>query len=212
MAIDLDPLQQRIVGALIEKETTVPESYPLTLNALVSAVNQKSNREPEIHAEDYEVEGALRSLMEKGRVVQMEREGGRTLRYSHAAGTPLGVDDADLAILAELMNRGPQTPAELKTRASRMRPLPSAEDVERRLQALAARPIPYVKLLGRRPREHAARWGHLLGPSPASAEVASPTASTPRPTPTPPSAAPSLADRVAALERSVAEVRSRLGL
>jgi uncharacterized protein YceH (UPF0502 family) len=208
MPLDLDPLEQRIVGALVEKETTVPETYPLTLNALVAAVNQKSNRDPELHAEDYEIEGAVRSLREKGWITQHEREGGRTFRFAHAAGEQLGVDAHDLAILAELMNRGPQTPMELKTRCSRMRPFASPEEVERRLEALAARPVPYVRRLERRPREHAPRWMQLLGTSPAAAEPSAPAPAAAA-APAPP-AAPSLADRVAALERAVAELRARL--
>src|SRR5687767_8472322 len=164
MPLDLDPLEQRLVGVLIEKEATVPESYPLTVNALVQGSNQKSNRDPEMRVQDYEVEGAIKSLLVKGWILEHEKGGGRTRRYTHQAEQQLGVGKAELALLTELMLRGSQTPTELKTRCARMHPVGSPEDVERRLRELAARPVPYVRLLERRPRERDARWTHLLGP------------------------------------------------
>ena len=147
MSLDLDPLEQRILGALVEKQHTVPESYPLTVNALVAAVNQKSNRDPAMAVEEYEVEGALRALMDRGWVVQLEREGGRTRRYGHEGERQLGIDAHDMAILAELLNRGPQSPAELRTRASRMKPLAEAARCLRQTQRcrrLPLRPGRYV--------------------------------------------------------------------
>lgn len=184
MSIHLDALEQRIVGVLVEKELTVPETYPLTVNALVAGCNQKSNRDPHLEVQDYEVEGALKSLLLKGWLVELEREGGRTRRYAHQADKQLGVGKADLAVLTELLVRGPQTPQELKTRGDRMTPMGTPEDVERRLRDLAGRPVPYVRLLERRPGERYARWGHLLGPrseasSPAAAAApaSSPTSS-----------------------------------
>jgi uncharacterized protein YceH (UPF0502 family) len=221
MPLDLDVLEQRIVGALVEKERTVPESYPLTVNALVAAVNQKSNRDPQMAVEEYQVEGALRSLMEKGWVTQLEREGGRTRRYAHEGERQLGIDAHDMALLAELMNRGPQSPSELRLRASRMKPFATDEDVEARLEALAARPVPYVRRLERRSRERYARWVHLLGAAPAPTEAADERPAR-APAPPPPAAhAPAsvrrdgpddgdLADRVAALEQEVSDLRSRL--
>jgi uncharacterized protein YceH (UPF0502 family) len=164
MPLDLDPLEQRLVGVLLEKEATVPETYPLTVNALVAGSNQKSNRDPELRVQDYEVEGALKSLLVKGWVLEHEREGGRTRRYAHQADKQLALGKAELAVLAELLLRGPQTPTELATRCARMHAVGAPADVERRLRELAARPVPYVRELERRPREHAARWTHLLGP------------------------------------------------
>ncbi len=163
MPLDLDRLEQRIVGVLIEKQMTVPDAYPLTVNALVTGCNQKNNRDPQMSVEAYEVEGAIRSLMDKDWVREMDKAGGRVLRYEHVAGEQLGVENADLALLAELLIRGPQGPGALKTRASRMKPFGSPAEVESRLKALAARPVPYVEVLERRPREQQARWRHLLG-------------------------------------------------
>jgi uncharacterized protein YceH (UPF0502 family) len=146
--------------------------------------------------EDYEVEGALKSLMQKGWVIEWEKEGGRTRRYAHAADKQLAVGKAEIAILAELLNRGPQTPTELKARASRMHPLPGPDDVERRLGEMASRPVPYVKRLAKQPREHAPRWTHLLGPTPSPSAPASPPEGS--------------GDRIAALETRVASLEERL--
>ena len=163
MPLDLDRLELRILGVLVEKEKTVPETYPLTLSALVSGCNQKSNRDPQMSVEPYEIEGALRSLMDRGFVVHMEKVGGRAVRYEHRCQEQLGADEAELALLTELMNRGPQAPGELKTRASRMHAFASPAEVEAKLRELATRPVPYVRQLERRPRERYARWEHLLG-------------------------------------------------
>lgn len=211
MPLAFDQLEQRILGTLIEKEMTVPDTYPLTLVSLVSGCNQKSNREPLLTVEPYEVEGALRSLMDRGFVEQMERAGGRTPRYEHRLREQLAVDAADLAILSELLNRGPQAPGELKTRLERMHRFASPAEVEARLLELAKRPVPYVRRLERRPREHAPRWMHLLAkeapPEPESAGI--PEA--------PPAAAPSverpfparsdLIARVESLEEEVSRLR-----
>jgi len=234
MPLDLDPLEQRLVGVLIEKEMTVPESYPLTVNALVVGANQKSNRDPHMDAQDYQIEGALKSLLAKGWALELEREGGRTRRYAHQAETYLSVGKSELAILAELLLRGPQAPGELKTRAERMTPVGASEDVERRLRELAARPVPYVRVLERRAREHAPRWTHLLGPrqdergaaEPQAARVAlspsagsssaatSPSPSAPRiHPPAPPALAPAdsgLRDLVETLEQRVLDMERRL--
>lgn len=234
MSIRLDPTERRIVGALVEKQLTVPEAYPLTLNSLVLACNQKSNRDPETDLRDYHVQGALRALMDRGWVRELERAGSRTVRYEHAANEQLGVDEREMAILAELLLRGPSSAKEIETRASRMRPLGTVEEVESRLRGLATRAVPYVRLLGKRPGERVPRWEHLLGsePAPAAAtpsadgpeEVAPPAAPEPGPTRRAAPASLGVAGAVVApdvlgtiltrldrLEREVAELRSALG-
>jgi uncharacterized protein YceH (UPF0502 family) len=223
MAIELDPTERRIVGALIEKQLSVPESYPLTLNALVLACNQKNNREPETQWAEFLVQGALRALMNKEWAIQMEREGSRTPRFSHQAKEQLGVDEHDLALLAELLLRGPQSAPELKTRASRMRPFGTVEEVDRRLDALSSRPVPYVRYVGKRPGERVGRWEHRLGgegestvAEPALAP-ASATPARPEPAPMPATAAASkdpfaeMLARLERLEREVARLRDALG-
>ena len=235
MPLDLDPLEQRLVGVLLEKEATVPESYPLTVNSLVTGSNQKSNRDPEMKVQDYEVEGAVKSLLVKGWLLEMERDGGRTRRYAHQADKQLALGKPDLAILAELMLRGPQTPTELATRCARMHAIGSPADAERRLHELAARPVPYVRELARRSGERAQRWMHLIGPRP-DATTAAATSSThpapaaqprdyppaaarppepPRPSPAAPSAGGSaeverLRDLVETLEQRVLTLEERL--
>ena len=194
MAIELDSLEQRIIGSLIEKQLTVPDAYPLTVNALVAACNQKSNRDPHMSVEDYDVEGALRSLMDKGWVTRQEPFGGRAMRYAHETTQQLGVEVEDLAILSELLCRGPQAAGALKTRASRMRHFASPQDVEDRLRALAERPVPYVELLPKQPRERQARWRHLLGAAGAPAVEGDPEDE----------------DRLAELEAEIADLRARV--
>ena len=202
MAIELDALQQRIIGVLIEKGLTVPESYPLTLNALVAGCNQKSNRDPHMNVEDYDVEGALRALMDIEWVSRREPEGGRVHRFAHRAGIQLGVERADLALLCELLCRGPQAPGALKTRASRMHSFESPAEVREHLVALAERPVPYVVELPRGPREKQARWRHLLGgATPDDARGAVPSVEPPRTAKSPtPAAATELLDRIEAME------------
>lgn len=234
MSLRLDTLEQRIVGVLIEKALTVPDGYPLTLNSLIAGCNQKSNRDPQMSVEDYAVEGALRALMDSDWVVRYERDGGHVMRFAHQAKEQLGIDVPDLAILGELLCRGPQSVGELKTRASRMSPFASPAEVEGRLRDLAARPTPYVVQLPRRPRERMQRWQHLLdGASPeealhaeGQAPVVAPSA--PVVTPAIPTVAPTapvvaaataerqpdesdeLRERVDALESEVRDLTDRL--
>ena len=218
MPLALDRLQQRIIGVLIEKQFTTPDAYPLTVNALVSGCNQRSNRDPAMSVEAYEVQGALRALMDEGWVIEMDVAGGRTLRYEHRVQDQLGVEDADLALLAELLVRGPQAPGALKTRASRMQPFASPAAVESCLRALADHPVPFVEELPRRPRERQARWRHLLG---AEAEVSEVSDEAPAvsesleapPAPYAPAHAPAPAaapDRIEELERRIEDLASRL--
>jgi uncharacterized protein YceH (UPF0502 family) len=213
MSILLDRTERRVVGSLVEKELSVPESYPLTLNALVLACNQKSNREPEMSLAEHEVAGAVRSLMDRGWVHEMELAGGRTRRYAHRAGEQLGLDSHGLAILAELLLRGPQSANELEKRCGRMRPFSGLADVEQRLAAMSRLPVPFVRLLGRRHGERLPRWEHLLGSEePAAGESPVPPAAPAAPAASPHAGAPpvSMAEVVARLERlerQVADLR-----
>jgi uncharacterized protein YceH (UPF0502 family) len=207
MPLDLDPTERRVVGSLVEKQLSVPESYPMTLPALVAACNQKSNRDPETSLTEGEVQGALHALMDRAWVTRLELVGGRTVRYEHRMTEQLGVDPHEAALLAELLLRGPQSAPELKARASRMRPFGQVEEVERRLESLASRPVPYVACVGRRAGERVPRWEHLLGP-----RTAVPRAAGTPPAPVRPRepASATLEQRVAALEREVAALRARL--
>jgi uncharacterized protein YceH (UPF0502 family) len=158
----LDRTEQRIVGVLIEKQLSVPDSYPLSENALVDGCNQKSNRDPVTELESFQVAGALMALQEKGFVAKVDG-GGRVPRYRHLVDEKLGVDPKELPVLAELLVRGPQAPGALKPRVARMGLQASPEMLEALLHRLAQRSPPLVGLLPLRPRERDRRWQHLLG-------------------------------------------------
>lgn len=172
-----DITERRVLGTLIEKSLATPDVYPLTLNALVSGCNQKSNRDPVMSLESFEIDGALQALKIKGFVTMVEREGGRTVRYGHRLGERLGLGAPELAVLAELLLRGPQTTNELKTRTARMGASLSAEAVEALLGKRAEGDRPLFRLSPRRPGERYPRWRHLLMPAdeaPAEPAVAGP--------------------------------------
>ncbi len=179
----LDPVDQRILGSLLEKQTTVPASYPLTANALRTACNQTNNREPVVDLDQQVVEQTARSLKDRGllRIVWADT-GRRTLKYHQILDERLGLGPDERALLALLLLRGPQAPGELRTRTERLHGFPDRSDVEACLQGMAERPEPLVRELERRPGQKDRRWAHLLGTSPEP------------PTDAPPSEAPA-ADR-----------------
>jgi len=159
-----DVTECRILGTLIEKAFATPDVYPMTVKALVSGCNQKSNRNPAMALESFEIEGALTSLQIKGFVKTVDRVGGRTIRYGQRLGEELGLDRPVLAILAELMLRGPQTVNELKTRIARMGTPLSATEVETLLRDHALGAHPCFRLNQKRQGERYPRWQHLLSP------------------------------------------------
>lgn len=162
---ELDPVEQRIVGSLLEKERTVPASYPMTLNGLRTACNQSSSREPVMDLDEATIEAALAGLKARGitRMVYAS-SGARSVKYRQVLDERLGLDDAERALLTALLLRGPQAPGELKTRTERLHGFADREEVERRLQAMAAAPEPLVHQLERQPGQQDHRWIHLLGP------------------------------------------------
>ena len=171
----LSLLESRVLGVLLEKERTVPDSYPLTLNALVSGCNQKSSRDPIISASDSEVQGAVDTL--KSRSLVIESSGGRVARYSHNFERVLQVPRQSSAILAVLMLRGPQTAGELRINCERLHPFTDISSVEAFLTELAERPAgALVAELPRQPGSRENRWMHLLCGPPQVQESAAPTA------------------------------------
>lgn len=170
--------ETRVLACLIEKAATVPDSYPMTLNALRLACNQTSSRDPIVAYEDRTVETALMSLKSIGLVRFVHpSHGGRTLRYRHCADERWRMEPNELAVLALLGLRGPQTAGELRTRAGRMLD-PEGLSVDDALDTLAARgPEPFAVRLERHPGEREARWAHLLGGEVDAASLASPSAS-----------------------------------
>jgi uncharacterized protein YceH (UPF0502 family) len=161
----LSLLETRVLGTLVEKQHTVPDAYPLTLNALVSGCNQKTSRAPVLEATETEVQGALDSLKSANFV--METSGGRVSRYSHNLERVLQVPAQSGAILTSLMLRGPQTAGELRISCERLHSFSDISAVEGFLQELAARPAgALVAQLARLPGARENRWAHLLSGRP----------------------------------------------
>jgi len=167
----LSLLETRVLGTLAEKQHTVPDSYPLTLNALVSGCNQKTSRSPVMEASETEVREALDSL--KSANLVMETSGGRVSRYEHNLPRLLQVPSQSAAILTSLMLRGPQTAGELRISCERLHAFSDISAVEGFLNELAARPAgALVVLLPRQPGARESRWAHLLSGEPAVEVVA----------------------------------------
>jgi uncharacterized protein len=172
--IVLSPVQARVLGCLIEKAISTPEYYPLTLNALVAACNQKSNRDPLMTLDEGAIRTAIEGLREMQHLVwQVETAGSRAPKYRHDAATVLILTEPDVAVLCELLVRGPQTLGELRTHAGRLCAFGSLTDVEQVLQRLQARGEgPLVVKLTREPGRREQRYAHLLC-GPVAAPVAS---------------------------------------
>jgi hypothetical protein len=169
----LDAAEQRILGSLLEKQVTVPASYPLSLNALRNACNQSSSREPVTDYDEQLVERVARGLKDRGLVrIVWADTGRRTLKYHQALAELLELAPAERAVLTLLLLRGPQAPGELKTRAERLHSFADRQEVEGVLAAMAERTEPLVRELERRPGQHDNRWAHLMGTGP---EEAAPT-------------------------------------
>jgi len=170
MTRQLSLLETRVLGTLYEKQHTVPDSYPLTLNALVSGCNQKTSRSPVMEATEAEVQAALDSL--KSANLVMETSGGRVSRYSHNVERLLQVPSQSAAILTVLMLRGPQTAGELRINGERLHSFSDISAVQGFLDELAARPAgALVMELPRLPGSRENRWAHLLSGTPKMEEV-----------------------------------------
>lgn len=221
------PDECRVLGTLIEKAFTTSGQYPLSLNSLVTGVNQKSNRDPIVEIDEDSALRAIDGLRARGLARDVTFTGSRVEKYRHLGGEGLDARPQELALLAELMLRGPQTVGELRGRASRMQPFDSLETVEAMLAGLAGRSDPMVRELAPSPGSRAPRWMQLLceklhptGPTAmtGSAARAAGSFATTAPTTAPTTAQTaasedrvrSLEDRVAALEASVAELKSLL--
>ncbi|MFI5692808.1 DUF480 domain-containing protein [Kribbella sp. NPDC051586] len=169
----LDAEDQRVLGSLLEKQATVPASYPLTANALRTACNQTSNREPVVDYDQGTVERVARSLRDREllRIVWVDT-GRRTLKYHQTLDEKLGLEPDERALITVLLLRGAQAPGELRTRTERLHKFADRSDVEDCLRRMAARPEPLVRELERRAGQHDRRWIHLLGPVPEEEAVA----------------------------------------
>jgi uncharacterized protein len=158
----LNDIESRVLGSLIEKEVTTPDYYPLSLNALVNACNQKSNRDPVLNLDEAAVRQALRTLEEKKLAGPADNFVSRVSKYEHRLSEVFNLTRHEIAILCELLLRGPQTPGELRSRAERMHPFDDLGVVHSTLQRLMQRDPPVVKLLPRQPGTKEARFAHLL--------------------------------------------------
>jgi hypothetical protein len=167
MNIELSPLEARVIGCLIEKQITTPDHYPLSLNALVNACNQKSNRDPLMEVDEPTIQATVDHLARKHFVVEKSGFGSRVPKYQHRfCNTEYGtlkLTPQELAIVCELLVRGPQTPGELRTRASRMASFSEVGQVEAALESLRTREDgPFVVRLPREPARRDSRWAHLF--------------------------------------------------
>ena len=174
MNIELTPHEARVIGCLIEKQITTPDQYPLSLNALVNACNQKSNRDPVLDLDEGTVQRTLDALSKKHFVVEKSGFGSRVPKYQHRfCNTEYGtlkLDEQELAVVCELLLRGPQTPGELRSRAGRMATFADVSDVEAALSRLAEREG-FVVRLPREPGRRESRFAHLLsGPVAAATD------------------------------------------
>ena len=211
MNIDLSPIEARVVGCLIEKEITTPDQYPLSLNALTNACNQKTNREPVLDLSEAAVQQAVDSLMKKYLVSDKSAGyGGRVTKYKHRfCNTEFGslkFSKQELGIVCVLLLRGPQTPGELRSRTNRLCEFPDAEAVEAAIEGLMAREDgPFIARLPRSAGARESRYAHLFSGSIESAPQPEDEADAGAP-----AGAPSLARRVADLETQVAALRVEL--
>jgi uncharacterized protein len=167
MNIELSALEARVIGCLIEKQITTPDHYPLSLNALVNACNQKSNRDPLMEVDEPTIQATVDHLARKHFVVEKSGFGSRVPKYQHRfCNTEYGtlkLTPQELAIVCELLVRGPQTPGELRTRASRMAPFSEVGQVEAALESLRSREDgPFVVRLPREPGRRDSRYAHLF--------------------------------------------------
>jgi uncharacterized protein len=204
MNVLLDAVEARVLGALVEKEITTPDYYPLSLNALVNACNQKSNREPTLDLDEDAVRDALRTLDEKA-LARSAVSDGRVAKYEHQLQEAFNFTRPEIAVLCELLLRGPQTPGELRGRASRMYRFEDLEAVHSALQKLMKREPPLAKLLARQPGTKEARYAHLLAGDVEPEPVQRPAAADP-----PPQRRSD--ERIAGLEKEIADLKTEVSV
>jgi uncharacterized protein YceH (UPF0502 family) len=198
--LQLNDVEIRVLGSLVEKDITTPDYYPLSLNALVNACNQKNNRDPVMNLDEAAVRDALSSLQEKRLAGRAGGADSRVTKYEHRMQEVFNFTRPEIALIGVLLLRGPQTPGELRGRAERMHRFEALDDVQSTLQRLMQREPPLVKMLARQPGTKEARYAHLFAGDVEGFEL--PAA--------PAVAAPHDSDRVARLEEEVGELRREL--
>ena len=208
MALLLTEIETRVLGALVEKDITTPDYYPLSLNALVNACNQKNNRDPVMTLDEEAVRNALSTLQEKRLAGPASGADSRVTKFEHRLQEVFNFDRREIAILCVLLLRGPQTPGELRGRTDRMYHFEALEDVISTLDRLAQHEPPMARILPRQPGTKESRYTHLFSGEPLeSAPVADPRATR---APSSSNAGSHSTDRIAALEEQVAQLRADL--
>ena len=204
MELLLNESEVRVLGSLVEKDITTPEYYPLSLNALVNACNQKSNREPVMQLTEDAVRDALQGLQEQRLAGPAGGADSRVTKYEHRLQEVFNFSRPEIAVLCVLLLRGPQTPGELRGRAERLHRFEALDDVQSALQKLMQRDPPLAKVLPRQPGTKEARYVHLLAGDVVVAEAPQPVSATSN-------RHSGDAERVARLEEEVAELRREMG-
>ena len=199
MEIKLTETEVRVLGSLIEKDITTPEYYPLSLNALVNACNQKTNRDPVMQLDEAAVRGALDGLQEQRMAGPARGADSRVTKYEQRLQEVFNFTRAEIAVLCVLLLRGPQTPGELRGRAERMHRFEALEDVQSALQKLMQRDPALVRVLARQPGTKESRYAHLLAGDVVEAEAPMLAGRAAERSPD--------AERIARLEEEVAELR-----
>lgn len=209
----LSPIEARVLGCLLEKRVTTPEYYPLTLNSLTNACNQKSNRDPVMSVGETEVKAATESLRRKNLVVLFAGADTRVPKFKESLDQVMPLDPAQRAVLCELLLRGPQTLGELRNRADRMHPFADLSEVEAALQALENRQGgPLVERLARQPGQKEPRFAQLLSapPAPSADHLPSPAAGSHQAASDPEARLRALEEEVVRLRQEVAELRRQV--
>jgi uncharacterized protein len=210
VAISLNAIEVRVLGSLVEKELTTPAYYPLSLNALVNACNQKSNRDPFMNLDEDAVRGALRSLHQKELAGPADDMVGRVTKYEHRLQEAFNFTRHETAILCELLLRGSQTPGELRSRAERMHHFDDLGVVQSTLQRLMKREPPLAKMLARQPGTKEARYAHLLSGDVETSESESVSAAAVTSSLVESERVARLEDKVADLQKEVADLKQQL--
>ena len=204
--VKLTPAEARVLGSLIEKEITTPDYYPLSMNALMNACNQRSNREPIMDLDEDDARQALHGLEAKHLAGRARSADGRVTKYEHWLGEAYNFSRAETALICVLLLRGPQTPGELRGRTERLHEFTEISDVTAGLQKLMEREPPLVALLPRQPGARESRYAHLLC-GPVESALALPEARTAE---QPHAVTSQHDDRIAQLEATVAELQREI--
>lgn len=205
MITKLSDIELRVIGSLVEKELTTPDYYPLTLNSLLAACNQKTNREPVTALTEGDLEAAIDSLREKNLVYVFYGSTGRVPKYKHMLPSYYELEPSETALMTVLMLRGAQTPGELNQRTGRLYEFSGLGEVNETLDGLSTREEPLVMKLGRRPGQKEVRYAHLIGENEpveedAGTEYSAPVVS--------PAGSQGLAAEVAALKKEIEDLRA----